>query len=551
MSVNSKMTAIADAIRLKTGRADTLTLDEMASALNNIPTQTAKTITPGTVSQIAINSGTFATGKITVKGDSNLKAENIVSGKSIFGVSGTYVGADTDIEDGLVTGTLQSYTNSRVNSIGSAAFYSNLSLYNVIFPNCITIHEQAFAKCPSLSIASFPKCTIIKSGAFSSCYRLRNIYFPNCTSIENHGFAQCNDLKSINFPECTTIGSQGFANGKSLSQISLPKCITIGAYAFEYGEALTSVYLPECRTLGSYIFKYCSNLTTIDCPKCTTINASAFYSCSKLTSINFPACTMIASSAFVSCYNLSLASLPACTTISNGVFMRCSKLSTIYLAGSSVCKLQHSNAFSFTKITSTTGSIYVPLSLGWSYKNATNWAYFFNRIFSIEGEEIVEPPISFTIDGIAYEATIGSTWSDWIISDYNIAGFKINGAAIVSADGSVQISGVIASDLIEENYDYATRAIGAFGNPITFSVVMSTYTALDGMTWADWVSSEYNSSGDYGTHTAISVDMNNSVVKCGDMGEIIVNENREVVTPYDLIIANMQYETELGDLDDL
>lgn len=550
MSVNSKMTAIADAIRLKTGRADTLTLDEMASALNNIPTQTAKTITPGTISQTAINSGTFATGKITVKGDSNLKAENIVSGKSIFGVSGTYVGADTDIEDGLVTGTLQSYTNSRVNSIGSAAFYSNLSLRKVIFPNCITIHEQAFTSCANLSIASFPKCTIIKSGAFSSCYRLSNIYFPNCTSIEDQGFAQCKDLKSINFPECTTIGSQGFASGKSLSQISLPKCITIGAYAFEYGQALTSVYLPECRTLGSFIFKYCSNLTTIDCPKCTTINTNAFYSCSKLTSINFPACTMIASSAFVSCYNLSLASLPACTAISNGAFIRCSKLSTIYLAGSSVCKLQHSNAFSSTKITSTTGSIYVPLSLGWSYKNATNWTYFFNRIFSIEGEEIVEPPISFTIDGIAYEATIGSTWSDWIISDYNTADFKINGAAIVSADGSVQISGVIASDLIEENYDYATSAIGAFGDPITFSVMRDTYTALDGMTWADWVSSEYNSSDDYGNYRAISINMENNVVRYGDMGEIIVNEDWEAVTPHDLIIANMQYEVGIGDLDD-
>jgi hypothetical protein len=164
---------------------------------------------------------------------------------------------------------------------------------------------------------------------------------------------------------------------------------------------------------------------------------SAFLSCHSLTSINFFKCTTVGSYAFAHCYNLSLASLPACTAISSGAFMRCSKLSTIYLAGSSVCKLQHSNAFSSTKITSTTGSIYVPLSLGWSYKNATNWTYFFNRIFSIEGEEIVEPSISFTIDGIAYEATIDSTWSDWVRSDYNTAGFKINGAAIVAADGSV------------------------------------------------------------------------------------------------------------------
>ncbi len=36
MSVNSKMTALADAIRDKTGRTDTLTLDEMVTAIDGI-----------------------------------------------------------------------------------------------------------------------------------------------------------------------------------------------------------------------------------------------------------------------------------------------------------------------------------------------------------------------------------------------------------------------------------------------------------------------------------------------------------------------------------
>ena len=47
----------------------------------------AQTITPGT-SDKTLNSGYYS-GNITVKGDSNLIASNIVSGKSIFGVSGT------------------------------------------------------------------------------------------------------------------------------------------------------------------------------------------------------------------------------------------------------------------------------------------------------------------------------------------------------------------------------------------------------------------------------------------------------------------------------
>lgn len=36
-TIYEKMTALANAIRTKTGRTDTLTLDEMASGLNGIP----------------------------------------------------------------------------------------------------------------------------------------------------------------------------------------------------------------------------------------------------------------------------------------------------------------------------------------------------------------------------------------------------------------------------------------------------------------------------------------------------------------------------------
>lgn len=45
MSVLTKMTAIADAIRAKTGRTDTLTLDEMASSLNAIANKTSSDLT--------------------------------------------------------------------------------------------------------------------------------------------------------------------------------------------------------------------------------------------------------------------------------------------------------------------------------------------------------------------------------------------------------------------------------------------------------------------------------------------------------------------------
>jgi hypothetical protein len=44
--------------------------------------------------------------------------------------------------------------------------------------------------------------------------------------------------------------------------------------------------------------------------------------------------------------------------------------------------LKNSKAFSVTGIWSNKGSIFVPASLVASYKAATNWVFFSNRIFS-------------------------------------------------------------------------------------------------------------------------------------------------------------------------
>ena len=54
----------------------------------SVTTKGAATITPTTSNQ-TIASGTYLTGAQTIQGDSNLKAENIVSGKTIFNVAGS------------------------------------------------------------------------------------------------------------------------------------------------------------------------------------------------------------------------------------------------------------------------------------------------------------------------------------------------------------------------------------------------------------------------------------------------------------------------------
>lgn len=80
------------------------------SDTEQLTTQSAKTITPGSSSQTAVAKGVYTTGAITVTGDSDLVASNIKSGVSIFNVSGTYKGEDPALQTKTVTPTKSTQT---------------------------------------------------------------------------------------------------------------------------------------------------------------------------------------------------------------------------------------------------------------------------------------------------------------------------------------------------------------------------------------------------------------------------------------------------------
>ena len=334
------------------------------SATYQLAFQAAQTITPGTTNK-TIPANTYLGGVQTIKGDANLIASNIVSGKSIFGVVGTATAGggdgDTSVEDGIISRTIGGiYGNDRVTKIGSYAFYSCSNLTSVSFPACTSIGAYAFGSCSKLTNANFPACTSIGAYAFYSCSNLTSVSFPACTSIANSAFGYCSKLTSVSFPVCKSIGNNAFSACNSLTSATFPVCTRIGAYAFTA----------------------CGGLTSANFPACTSIGNNAFYACGGLTSVSFPVCTSIANSAFGYCSKLTSVSFPVCKSIGSYAFWYCSNLASIYLGASTVCALSNSNAFSGTSIWSTKGSIFVPASLLASYKAASHWSYFSNRMFS-------------------------------------------------------------------------------------------------------------------------------------------------------------------------
>ena len=224
--------------------------------------------------------------------------------------------------------------------------------------------------------------TRIGDWAFHIC-SLTQVSLPMCGYIGSCAFSACSSLKQVSLPVCSYIGSYAFQSCYSLSQVSLPVCESIGERAFGLCSSLTQVSLPMCSYIGSDVFSSCRSLSQISLPVCSYIGTGAFLCCISLSQISLPVCNYIGRMAFYSCRSLAQASLPVCSYIGEYAFGDCSSLSRITIGYSSVCSLYSTNVFDGTKITSSTGSIYVPASLVDVYKSASGWSVYSNIIYPI------------------------------------------------------------------------------------------------------------------------------------------------------------------------
>ena len=200
--------------------------------------------------------------------------------------------------------------------------------------------------------------------------------------------------------------------------IAMPKSVIYNAISTPRRDILYSgnkgkhFYLPVnyggITSIGNGTFSNCSSLQSINIPSnVTSIGGTAFYGCSSLQSINIPSnVTSIGSNAFNGCYSLQSINIPSnVTSIGSTAFYGwrggrfvCSSSAEIKsnsYNSNSQCVYDFSGCNSIPILSSSNGltrkeqvgAIYVPLSLYYKWKEATNWAAYASKI-QAKGEGI-------------------------------------------------------------------------------------------------------------------------------------------------------------------
>lgn len=198
MALTNKLTAIADAIRDKTGGTSPLTLDQM---------------------------------------------ETEIAGIQAGG------GGDNALLESIVMGTAERVSlGPNVTNIKRCLFENVTSLKEFDFTYIKTIKGEAFKGCTGLTEVYLPSLKIPngqESRVFQNCTGLKKVSMPYMTQFYSSAvgwFAGCSSLIDVYAPELTG-GYSTFQNCTSLEKLDFPKIVNIEANAFSGCSKLNTLIL--------------------------------------------------------------------------------------------------------------------------------------------------------------------------------------------------------------------------------------------------------------------------------------------------------------------
>ena len=228
------------------------------------------------------------------------------------------------------------------------------------------------------------------------------------TRVRNHAFDFNDELKSINLPNVTAVGDYAFNDCYNLENAIFSNKITnIGSYCFDSCYKLNNISdFSNVKTLPNYSFNACCCLNNIDLSNIIQIYSYALQHCG-IGTVVLPKCTNLYE--YISNgVRISTIDLYKLVASSINSFRDSYSLSHLILRSDSLCVLNSTSAFINTPIAEGLGWIYVPTDLVDTYKTATNWSTYANRIVSID-----EYPKA--LDG----ETITDTWDEIFQAENN------------------------------------------------------------------------------------------------------------------------------------
>ena len=283
-----------------------------------------------------------------------------------------------------------------------------------------------FIRCSAISYMSLPKVSGngVPEGMFSECINLQEVYLNFLEReqayqrasfmLRSYCFADCVNLSKVTincaassyirfisncFKNCTLLENLSINNNPD----SLSICFSVVIDQSAFYRCTTLKSLPEninryvSGTLAYSVFYECTNFRFFK-TSCNLVSVYswAFYNCHNLSFFYSPALGGIQSSAFQNCSSLHsfimYRSGEYGCNLSATVFKGCISLESYYHLANAVGALQNVDTFSETPIADSSylgyyGSIYVRASLLDSYKAATNWAYYSDRMVGVTDEE--------------------------------------------------------------------------------------------------------------------------------------------------------------------
>ena len=203
--------------------------------------------------------------KVTITRPTTLVKENIKSGVTIAGLTGTYEGtAIANTLDGLVDGTLATFTmpNGK-NRIHRYLFYGDTSLTSANLQGAIYIEPYAFYGTTSADIDLASTLTSIGDYAFYNAGKssdLMELDTVSACSIGSYAFSQAK-IRYVK-GKYSSIGTYAFASCAYLEEVDISQCASVGSNAFNSSSTpFTKLHIVVNGTVSDYAF---ANATKIN-----------------------------------------------------------------------------------------------------------------------------------------------------------------------------------------------------------------------------------------------------------------------------------------------